>query len=303
MRWAASATFDQEMVNVSDAATRTTAALSLAELAGDLQYEHGPVRLDGSAGLAVPFVDTGATPWPEGKLVAKWRPGFGHLDLAATVARKGRVPSLRERFEPVIGNPSLGPEKVDHFEVRAIEQIDERVRVELAPFYKHSTGAIRSSTNPADMGKLINLGDLDYWGVDAVARARVQRMVEIGAAYDYIRVKQDATSTAPAVYDPLDRLPQNRAEGWVQVTPERRIAVLARGRYFGTSIDRSGGVCAMPPCYVPSYFVVDGTATAQFAKQYLAVLRVDDLFDRRPETRAGYHTAGRVISLVMQGQW
>ena len=31
------------------------------------------------------------------------------------------------------------------------------------------------------------------------------------------------------------------------------------------------------------------------------VVDVDDLTDVRPETRAGHHTAGRVVSLVMQG--
>src|SRR4029077_20535537 len=99
----------------------------------------------------VPFVDTGADPWPEAKAVARWRPSYGNLELTATLARKGRVPSLRERFQPVQGNPSLGPEKIDHAEVRAIETIGERLRVELAPFCKHSTGTIRASTDPADM--------------------------------------------------------------------------------------------------------------------------------------------------------
>ena len=44
-----------------------------------------------------------------------------------------------------------------------------------------------------------------------------------------------------------------------------------------------------------------GIALARGA--YLAVLRLDDLFDVQPETRAGYHTAGRVGSLVVQGTW
>lgn len=301
-RWAASASVDHETVEVFDLSTKTDAALTLAELAGDGQYEHETVRLDGAAGLALPFAD-GATPWPEGKLVATWRPSYGHLVLAATVARKGRVPSLRERFEPAIGNPALGPELIDHVEVRAIEQVGERLRVEGAPFYKHSTGTIRSSTNPADMGKLINLGALDYVGLDVVGRVRVHPIVEVGAAYDYIRVTQEASGATPQINDPLDRLPHHRGEGWVQVTPERRLALLARVRYYGASIDRSGGACAAPPCYIGAYTIVEGTATAQLTKEYLAVLRVDDLLDVRPETRAGYHTAGRVISLVVQGQW
>jgi hypothetical protein len=33
------------------------------------------------------------------------------------------------------------------------------------------------------------------------------------------------------------------------------------------------------------------------------VLRVDDVTNVRPETRKGYHTAGRVISLIVQATW
>ena len=49
--------------------------------------------------------------------------------------------------------------------------------------------------------------------------------------------------------------------------------------------------------------MIEACVTAQISKQYLGVLRVDDLADVRPETRAGYHTAGRVVSLVMQATW
>jgi outer membrane receptor protein involved in Fe transport len=302
-RWAASATIEHETVDVSALTTRTNAALTLAELAGDAQYEYTTVRVDAAAGLALPFVDTGASPWPEGKLTARWRPSYGHLELEATLARKGRVPSLRERFDPAQGNPSLGPEMIDDAEIRAIENLGDRARVEIAPFYKYSTGTIRASTNPADMGKLVNLGALDYYGIDALARVQVHPLAEVGGAYDYIRVTQLAAGGSPEVADPLDRLPHSRAEAWVQATPQPGYAVLARVRYYGEAIDRSGGVCAAPPCYTAAYTIVEATATAQLSPQYLAVLRVDDVFNVRPETRAGYHTAGRVISFVLQGQW
>ena len=49
--------------------------------------------------------------------------------------------------------------------------------------------------------------------------------------------------------------------------------------------------------------LVEVTATAQLSRDYLAVLRVDDLLNERPETRAGYYAPGRVVMLVLQGQW
>src|SRR5439155_14851612 len=95
LRWAASATLDREQVTVDDHHTITRGHVSIVELAGDVQYERHAWRLDGAAGLAIP-IGVGADPWPEAKLVAKWRP-TAELELAASAGRKGRVPSLRER--------------------------------------------------------------------------------------------------------------------------------------------------------------------------------------------------------------
>jgi outer membrane receptor protein involved in Fe transport len=301
-RWAASASFDRDGADVTNLANRlSTGIIQLAEAAGDVQFERRTVRVDGAVGVAIP-IGVGADPWPEAKLVGRWRPSFGKLELVGTVARKGRLPSLRERFDVQDGNPALGPEMIDHVELRTIVQLDERVRVEVAPFYKHTTGTIRASPIPADMGKLINLGALDFFGVDAIVRVRVHRTTEIGGAYDYIRAKEEVSATMPAVgnpNDPLDRLPRNRAEGWVQVTPERRFALLARVQYFGWSIAQG--------TIVPDYTLVSATATAQLSRRFLAVLRVDDLLDARPETNsmgnAVYHAPGRTITLIVQGQW
>jgi outer membrane cobalamin receptor len=51
------------------------------------------------------------------------------------------------------------------------------------------------------------------------------------------------------------------------------------------------------------YALLEATATAQLARDYLAVVRIEDALDVRPETRLGYHSAGRVISVVLQGTW
>jgi hypothetical protein len=290
-RWAASATVDHESADVTTTTmTNQYHAVgddSIVEPAGDVQYEHQTVRVDASGGVAVP-IGIGASPWPEGKLVGKWRPGFGSLDLTMTIGRKGRVPSLRERFDPQAGgNPKLAPEQADHFEIRAIEQLGDRVRVEAAPFYRHTTGIIRMDLTTM---MLTNLGDVDFLGVDLVGRVRVHPIVEVGGAYDYINAS--SSTKGP---NPLDRLPHNRAEGWVQVTPDPKISLLARVRYFGTFTDQG--------TTLPGYTLVEGTATAPLTRQYLAVLRIDDALDARPETRNGYHALGRVISLVVQGTW
>jgi outer membrane receptor protein involved in Fe transport len=286
-RWALSGVVDHEKALVENMALQYVKGdFTVIEVAADGQYERKKVRLDAAVGLAVP-IGVGAHPWPEGKLVAKYKPRQ-HLELTATTGYKGRVPSLRERYDSATGNPALGPEQTLHAEVRAVEE-RKHLKVEVAPFFRRSTGTIRVSTDPADMGRLINLGTVRFYGVDLQARGNVHPRIEIGGAYNFIRARDD---DGP---DPIDRLPHHRFDAWAQYSFDRRFAVLARLKYFGRSIDKGMAV--------GGYATVEGNLTAQLSKAYLAVLRVDDALDEQPETRAGYHTAGRVVSIVIQGSW
>ncbi|MFN0248367.1 MAG: TonB-dependent receptor plug domain-containing protein [Kofleriaceae bacterium] len=289
-RWAASLSASRDKALVFDRDFNSQRGESnLVSGAGDLQFERNKLRVDGAVGIAIPFAIDGnaPNPWPEAKLVGKYK-ARPTLELTATTGYKGRVPSLRERFDVETGNPDLEPEKAFHAEIRAVEQRD-RLRVEVAPFYRRTTGTVRSSTDPADNDMLVNLGDLDIYGIDTLARVLVHAKIEVGGSYNFIRAKSDTSD------DPLDRLPHHRFDAWARVLANDSYSALARVRYFGAAIDQGGEV--------DGYALVEGNLTAQITKEYLAVLRVDDLLDTRPQTRTGYYLAGRVISIVLQGAW
>jgi outer membrane cobalamin receptor len=131
---------------------------------------------------------------------------------------------------------------------------------------------------------------LQLAGFDLLGRLQVERRLELGGAWDYIYATSDVDPT-----DPLDRLPRHKIEGWVQVTPDPRLSLIARVMYFGANVD--SGV------ELPGSTTVELTATAPISKKYLVVLKVEDLLNAAPEIRAGYYTVGRVISLVLQGTW
>ena len=155
-------------------ATRPRRRPTLVELAADAQYEHkhGPARRRGRRRAAV-RLHAAPNPWPEGKLDAKWRPHYGSLELDATVARKGRVPSLRERFDPMTGNPSARAR--DDRRLRAArDRAGHRSRCGSRSRRSTSTttGTVRSSPNPADDGRLVNLGVLEFYGFDLLGRVR-----------------------------------------------------------------------------------------------------------------------------------
>ena len=286
MRWVASTSVARDAGQLTSTMNPLVRGdLALLEAAAALQYEKRTLRLDGAAGVAVP-IGVGAEPWPEAKLVAKWRPNYGPVELTATGARKGRVPSLRERFDAAFGgNVALGPEQTTHGELRAVAEIKEQFRVEAAPFYRHTSGMIRRSMDPSDMGKLVNSEELDFYGIDLAARAHVHRLVELGGAYNYIRLSGT----------PLDRLAAHRGDAWVQGRPHERVTLNVRGRFTGQVLDMG--------MTLPAYATFEATATAAVSRQYLVVLRGEDLLNSRPQTHAGYYGPGLVVTLVLQGQW
>jgi hypothetical protein len=279
-RWVASTTIGREDATVTED-LESRGHLTLAEVAGGLQYERKRFRAESAVGLAIP-IGVDANPWPEAKLVARVKP-TRLVELTATTGYKGRLPSLRERFDAMMGDPDLEPEHAIHAELRAVAAKDERLRIELAPFYKHTTGLIKQMG-----GKFQNTGPLNIYGVDAIARGFVHPRVELGGSYSFIRARSDRAD------EPLDFLPHHKLDAWVRGIAWRDIAALVRAKYMSTAFD--GGA------KVGNYTLVEASLTAPLG-DYLGVLRVDDALDKRPEVRAGFPSTGRVVSLVLQGTW
>ena len=292
-RWIASATVDHERADVDTMTAGPTlhseGGATLLEAAAGLQYERRTVRVDAAIGGAAPL-GLGADPWPEAKLVARGKP-LSPVEVVVTAARKGRTPSLRERFDAQSGNPALGPEQASHGEVRVIATPVEGVQLDVAPYWRRSTGTVVAD---ARTGTLTNLGTVDVRGLDASARVRVHARATVGAAYS---LTLDRARGADDVWrdDPLDRLPDHRADAWLQGTLPGAVVVTGRGRWFGESIDRGMAI--------DGYALVDASVSATFGGDWMAVVRCDDLLDAAPETRQGFHLPGRVFSLVAQGTW
>ena len=290
-RWIAAVTVDHERATVeadrgASGVETTRGDATVIEAAAGGQVEIGSIVADVAGGIAVP-IGVGADPWPEAKATVKARP-ITPLEIEVIGARKGRVPSLRERYQGSTSNVALAPEMAWHGELRVVVRPIEHVELEAAPYYRHTTGTVK--LDPGGSGMLVNLGELKVRGVDTRARARVHRVLEVGASYSYAHA--DSADLGP---DPLDRFPRHRADGWGRVTPTAMLAALVRARYAGRGIDL--GVTT------PAYVVWEASVTANLRGDWLGVLRCDDLLDQRPETRAGYHTQGRVISLALQGTW
>jgi hypothetical protein len=293
-RWVGSLTVDHERARV-EATTPTGVVVTkgdatVIEPALGGQLEKGPFEVDAAIGLAVP-AGIGADPWPEAKLSASYAV-IEQLEVEAIAARKGRIPSLRERYHGASANQALAPEQASHGELRVTTRPVAGVEIVLAPYYRITTGMLKLDLGS---GMLANLDELQVRGVDASVKATVVERVEVGGAYSYADAHSDDICGAMPDCDPLDRLPHHKADWWTRVAPIERAAAMVRGRYIGRAIDLG----------VPTgaYVLWEITATARLGGDWLAVARCDDLLDVKPETRTGYHAAGRVISLAIQGTW
>ena len=293
-RWIASATVDHERADVDALTTaqsiHSAGDATLLEAAAGLQYERRSVRVDAAVGAAAP-IGLGADPWPEAKLVARARP-IDQVELIATVARKGRTPSLRERFDSQTGNPGLGPEQASHGELRVIAKPVDGVQLEVAPYWRRSTGTVVADPMTT---RLINLGRVDVRGADVSLRLRLHARATIGGSYALTLDRARRADDQPWTDDPIERLPDHRADAWLQGTLPRAIVVTGRGRWFGDATAQGQPIA--------SYLLVEASVAVTFGRDWMAVVRCDDVLDAAPETRNGFHLPGRVFALVAQGTW
>jgi outer membrane cobalamin receptor len=234
--------------------------------------------------MAAPFgID--AAFWPEAKLAATGRP-IQPVAIKLTLGRKGRLPTLRERFRLDIGNEELGPEQVWFAEWETALSPSRWVRLRIAPFVRRSNGLIRYE---ATRDVLINSGTFDIRGFDSEVAVAPDEPVGGGATFSYI----DAFSEELGG-DSLDFLPHDRASVWLALR-RARYGGTVRLRYQSRQNDR-GQVLAAGTLLDLSVWMrlwADVTATA----------RLDNAVDRDYEDRAGVAAAGRVLMLAIQGEW
>ena len=275
-------TEEADVVGFDGASTGGRAGL--LEVAGGLQFADGPIGVDGAVGMAAPFgID--AAFWPEAKLATTVRP-VDAVSIKLTGGRKGRLPTLRERFRLDIGNEELGPEQVWFGEVEAALRPSRWVRLRLAPYFRRSNGLIRFDE---ERDTLINSGTFDIRGLDTEIAVAPEEMIGGGATYSFIDTVSDELGS-----DSLDFLPQDRASVWVALR-RPRYGGTVRLRYQGRQVDRSE--------VLPAGTLVDFSAWARLPADLTGTARLDNAVDREYEDRAGVAAPGRVLMLAIQGEW
>ena len=160
--------------------------------------------------------------------------------LFATVARKGRMPTMRERFYrngQVPANPDLGPEKAMHYEIGYRGRPLPWLEIVGSFFYSDYTGKIAS--DPAvTYTRFINTDSTEIWGMEIGAQARFGDMVTAGASLSLLdgknRIGEDTEDLEEPGY---------HGAVWASITPLAGLVITPQidfqDGYYATITDYS----------------------------------------------------------------
>ena len=280
-----SASIDTESGELENGGVVTEGQSTIAAAATGAQLILDRLKIRGSVGVAMP-INEGAGPWPEAKLAVTYAPART-LELQTVFARKGRLPTLRERFRPDVGNPDLDPEIASFVEVSSRLRPLSALELKATAYVRDTDGMIRFS---ADRGGLVNVDDLMLRGVDFAISGNPHKMVQLGGAYSF------TDSYSPQFgHASLDFLPEHRLEGWAGVTTSR-VRSRLRLRYVSEQVDQSTVIDART--------IADASVFATITRELEASLRVDNLGGKRYVLRRGGLLApGRVLMLSLHSTW
>lgn len=280
-----SAAIDSEHADVETGSTTTSGRATIGALAAGSKFVHGPFRADAAAGVAVP-VDVGADPWPEAKLTGKVSPHQA-VTVRLVGGYKGRLPTLRERFE-ANGNNELGPEKVLFAEAGVAIEKNTWVALDAAGWARRVNGMIRFVPGET---MLINVGETSMHGADGRVTVMPYAPVRGGASLSLVKATSEDFGD-----DSVDRLPGRRGDIWLAGDWRERAGGMVRYRYTGTFVDQ--GV------QLDDYWLLDLSSYYWITSQIMAGLRVDNALDERYLDRAGgVMGLGRVFLFSAQGTW
>jgi outer membrane receptor protein involved in Fe transport len=280
-----SAAVDSEQADVEAGTATSGGRATIGALAAGSKFVHGPVRVDAAGGLALP-IDVGASPWPEAKLTGKLSP---HRVITARLVAgyKGRLPTLRERFESN-GNDALGPEKVLFAEAGVAVEKNTWISLDVAGWARRVNGMIRFVPGET---MLVNVGETDMIGADGRVTVMPYAPVRGGASLSLVEARSQDLGD-----DAVDRLPGRRGDLWLAGDWRERAGAMVRYRYTGTFVDQ--GV------QLDDYWLLDASSYYWVTRQIMGGLRVDNALDARYLERAGGVVGlGRVVLLTLQGTW
>jgi iron complex outermembrane recepter protein len=129
----------------------------------------------------------------------------GAARLYATVARKARLPTLKDRYSQRLGtfieNPALSPERASNYEIGYQGAPAAATRYDAALYLSDIGDKIQAVANASgNRSQMRNIGQVRMAGMELGVMRRAGRLLDVGASYSYIHA-QNVSAPATRITD------------------------------------------------------------------------------------------------------
>ena len=163
----------------------------------------------------------------------------------ATIAKKTRLPSLKDRYSQRLGtyieNPELKPEESINYEVGYQGSPWQGATAEAAIFYSDITDKIQTVANVSGkLSQMQNVGKVRSSGVELGLSGYVREWLELGGNYTYIDLENRSDSVTK-----LTDVPKHKFTAFASVTPMQKVELIAyaehnSSRWASNTLELSG---------------------------------------------------------------
>jgi iron complex outermembrane receptor protein len=208
----------------------------------------------------------------------------------ATIARKSRFPTMKDRYSYRMGyglpNPGLDPEIATNYEIGCKTHSD-KIDLEGGAFFNDVQDYILLVTIPdpddptATLQQNQNVGRVDLYGAETRLTVRFTDTLAGGVGYTY--TQWDNRSGSEKIID----IPAHKITAQVQYSPWKRLALTADGTHYAGRFSSSNGVRE-----TRSFTVADFKAAYTLLDGLKLEVGINNAFDENYEVEEGYPEEG-----------
>lgn len=211
--------------------------------------------------------------------------------VRATVSRKTRLPSLKDRYSYKAGtavpNPDLDAERATTIEAGYQGALGRRASLQASVFYSRIANLIQRVYLQPNLSQQRNIGRASSAGIELDGRFRPSSRVDLWGSYTFLRRRN---VSQPAVA--LTETPAHKGLASVSLEPAPAIRLSVAVEYEAgrRHLNDAGRLFE-----VPAFAVVSAKATWRVCRAVELDLSVSNLTDRNYWVAEGYPEAGRSV--------
>lgn len=215
---------------------------------------------------------------------------FDHAQLYATIAKKTRLPTLKDRYSQRLGtfieNPSLHAEKALNYELGYKGKLYDQLNLQTALFYSDIQDKIQSVANvQGNKSQMQNIGQIYIAGTELGLEYQPTCWLSYGGNYTYLKLKNE-TDSAKKITD----IPQHKLSSYLVLMPIEHLKIQ-------TEIERNSSRWASNTLKLSGYQIANiqlSYALKHATGQWNFSAGINNITDQNYALADGYPSAGRM---------